>query len=221
MPSAAHEQARRLANLQIQRAICGEEIIFTRAALQYHTGVLPSYPEASDKRRASASNAADAGSADNSAAHVAAVATLRPANSVLVTCIVDEDEGTYIHLGEQQSLYRVRPDFSLSASLPKISVVHAFAFVQDGLVRLGVFDASHFDGKDYRQLPAIQRHTALQTSMRPHDGVYVHWAGYQAVLDTMDLQLPFDVCDVMQLPSTLTAQQEQGSRQGKKRRDPQ
>ena len=181
-----------LLKLRVHNELCGTQIIFTRAALQHHANILPSYPHVVEH---------DPGASKET--EVQCIGTLRPTHSFIVTCVVDELGGTYVHIPTHDSLFSMRPAFDLRQSVPKNSVVHAFVYVNDGSVHLGVFDTSQLSGVDFSKHPPMERHQALHMYVTGSDTVYIHWAGFEAVLREGKFDTPFDVQCLMRLPEKI------------------
>ena len=184
-----------LLKLRVHNELCGTQVVFTRAALQHHANILPLYPNVAEDQPQACSTL--------SGPEIRCIGTLRPTHSLIVTCVVDELGGTYVHIPTHDSLFSIRPSFDLRQSVPKNSVVHAFVYVNDGSVHLGVFDISQLSGVDFSQRPPMERHQALHTHVTGSDHVYIHWAGFEAALREGKCDTPFDVEYLMRLPEKI------------------
>lgn len=181
-----------LLKLRVHNELCGTQVVFTRAALQHHANILPSYPHVVEHDNLACS-----------APEILCIGTLRPAHSMVVTCVVDELGGTYVHIPTHDSLFFIRPSFDLRQNVPKSSVVHAFVFVNNGSVNLGVFDTSQLSGVDLSKHLPMERHQALHMHVTGNDHVYIHWAGFEGALRDGKCDTPFDVEYLMRLPEKI------------------
>jgi hypothetical protein len=113
------------------------------------------------------------------------MSTLVPSSAEVVTLITTETDSFILFpADDSDDVFYATPLFQARPAMGANTVVHGWLYTDKrAVVHIGVFDATRVRGVELRELPPLERHSAVHALLHKfgcEHRIHYHWSGYES-----------------------------------------